>query len=101
MSFSPCAVAGKLKRFCAQQDCRNVQLSYTTGSALVAWTGVQQGPGLGLMTEAVARATPEIQDAWEGFEGVPVPMWLVTHRELRTAGRIRLVFDVPADLLAD
>ena len=29
-----------------------------------------------------------------GFEGVPVPTWLTTHRELRTSRRIRLVFDL-------
>jgi len=28
------------------------------------------------------------------------PIWLVTHRELRTARRVRVVFDMLADALA-
>lgn len=28
------------------------------------------------------------------------PIWLATHRELHTSRRIRLVFDVPAEVLA-
>jgi hypothetical protein len=34
-----------------------------------------------------------------GFTPITVPFWLTTHRELHTARRIRLVFDVLADLL--
>jgi DNA-binding transcriptional LysR family regulator len=66
----------------------------TTGSALVGWGWVRQGLGLGIIMEAVASQTPGVEDAWPGFEGVPVPTWLTTHRELRTSRRIRLVFDL-------
>ncbi|MNY78382.1 hypothetical protein D3C86_2186030 [compost metagenome] len=52
------------------------------------------------MMDVVARQTPEIEDAWPGFAGLPVPTWLATHRELRTSRRIRLVFDVIAEALA-
>ncbi|MNL89289.1 hypothetical protein D3C87_2195130 [compost metagenome] len=50
--------------------------------------------------EEVAERTPEIEDAWPAFAGVPVPTWLATHRELRTARRIRVVFDLLAEALA-
>lgn len=71
----------------------------TTGSGLVGWNWVRQGLGLGLMMEAVARSTADIEDAWPDFVGVPVPTWLATHRELRTSRRIRLVFDLLAEFL--
>jgi hypothetical protein len=32
---------------------------------------------------------------------VKFPVWLVTHSELHTSPRIRLVFDLLADLLGD
>lgn len=72
----------------------------TTGSGLIAWEWVRQGRGLAMMMAAVARVTPDVEDAWPGFKGLPVPVWLATHRELRTARRIRFVFDAMAEALA-
>ncbi|MBF0680319.1 MAG: LysR family transcriptional regulator [Devosia sp.] len=69
----------------------------TTGSALVGWSWVRQGLGLGVMMEAVGSRTEDVEDAFPAFPGVPVPTWLATHRELRTSRRIRLVFDLLAD----
>lgn len=69
----------------------------TTGSALVGWSWVRQGLGLGLMMEAVGERTDDVEDAFPAFSGVPVPTWLATHRELRTSRRIRLVFDLLAE----
>lgn len=71
-----------------------------TNSGLVAWDWVRRGMLLGLMMEAVAERTPEVEEAWPAFVGVPVPTWLATHRELRTARRIRVVFDLLAEALA-
>lgn len=70
-----------------------------TNSGLVAWDWVRRGMVLGVMMQAVAEATPEVVDAWPEFAGVPVPTWLATHRELRTAKRIRVVFDLLAEAL--
>lgn len=69
----------------------------TTGSALVGWSWVRQGLGLGLMMAAVGERTDDVEDAFPAFSGVPVPTWLATHRELRTSRRIRLVFDLLAE----
>lgn len=77
---------------------RNFPLMSADG--LVTWQFVQRGLGLGTMMETVAAATPLVEDAWPGFQGVPVPLWLTTHRELRTSKRIRLVFDLLAAQLA-
>lgn len=72
-----------------------------TNSGLVAWDWVRRGMLLGLMMKAVADRTPEVEEAWPGFAGVPVPTWLATHRELRTARRIRVVFDLLAEALTE
>lgn len=71
-----------------------------SNSGLVAWRWVQRGMGIGVMLDAVARATPEVEEAWPDFAGVAVPTWLATHRELRTSRRIRLVFDLLAEQLS-
>jgi len=71
-----------------------------TNSGLVAWDWVRRGMALGIMVQQVAEMTPEVVDAWPEFAGVPVPAWLATHRELRTARRIRVVFDLLAEALA-
>jgi|SRR5215217_6470725 len=71
-----------------------------SADGLVAWEFVQRGFGLGTMMERVAAVTPRVEDVWPGFKGVPVPLWLMTHRELRTSKRIRLVFDLLAAELA-
>jgi len=70
-----------------------------SNSGLVAWDWARRGLGIAVMMDAVARHAPEIEDAWPGFSGVPVPTWLATHRELRTSRRIRLVFDAIAEEL--
>ncbi|HWV22400.1 MAG TPA: LysR family transcriptional regulator, partial [Devosia sp.] len=70
-----------------------------TNSGLVAWDWVRRGMLLGLMMQSVGERTPEVEEAWPDFAGVPVPTWLATHRELRTARRIRVVFDLLAEAL--
>lgn len=74
-------------------------LALRTNSGLVAWDWVRRGMVLGVMMKEVADRTPDVEDAWPGFAGVPVPTWLATHRELRTARRIRMVFDLLAETL--
>lgn len=92
-------VVAELQRSGLSLDVSNFPL--LTNSGLVAWGWVQRGMLLGLMMEAVAKRTPEVEEAWPGFAGVPVPTWLATHRELRTARRIRVVFDLLAEALTE
>jgi DNA-binding transcriptional LysR family regulator len=51
------------------------------------------------MPESVAAATGGVEAVLPEIEQIPVPVWLVTHRELRTSRRIRVVFDVLAEAL--
>jgi DNA-binding transcriptional LysR family regulator len=60
---------------------------------LVQWEFVKQGAGIGLITEAVGEAEPQVRRVLADFAPIVFPMWLVAHRELITSKRIRTVFD--------
>lgn len=77
------------------------QVQVTSGSHLVGWQMVKAGLGIGVMTEEIADADPCVERVWSGFASVPVPLWLVAHRELRSSRRLRIVFDALAEALAD
>lgn len=54
------------------------------------------GLGLAVLTDDMAASRPELEVAAPSLPPFPVPVWLVTHRELRTSQRIRIVFDTIA-----
>lgn len=60
------------------------------------WALVCQGMGIGAMMVEIAQATPGIVRVLDDVPPVIFPIWLVTHRELRTARRIRVVFEALA-----
>ena len=70
-----------------------------TDDHLVQWSLARQGLGICLVMAAVGDADPEMVRV-PGVPAIPIPMWLVTHRELHTSRRIRLVFDALAEHLA-
>lgn len=85
--------------FIAMMRARGVPLTeghfrLTTQSGMTGWEWVRRGMALGGMVEAVGRLTPDVVVALPELEPIPVPVWLVTHRELHTSRRIRLVFDM-------
>ena len=61
------------------------------------WALVQQGLGIGAMMEEIAQGTPGIVRVLDEVPPVRFPIWLVSHRELRTARRIRVVFEALAE----
>lgn len=61
------------------------------------WALVQQGLGIGAMMDEIARGTPGIVRVLDEVPPVRFPVWLVSHRELRTARRIRVVFEALAE----
>ena len=77
--------------------------NFTTRSAngLVSWQLVRAGFGISPMSSSVARLTPEVVPVLPDMEPIRFPVWLVTHRELHTSRRIRLVFDLLAEMLSD
>lgn len=70
-----------------------------TDDHLVQWNLARQGLGICIVMEQVGDADPDMERVLPDLPGIPVQMWLVTHRELRTSRRIRLVFDALAEAL--
>lgn len=69
-------------------------------SSIVIWEMVRRGMGVSVMLTEIAARTPEVVRVLPDLPPFEVPLWLVTHRELRTSRRIRLVFDILSDELA-
>ena len=70
-------------------------------SGVVAWEMAREGLGICFMLNQVASKYPEMEKLDLGLDPVATPVWLVTHRELHTSRRIRLVFDLLADYLGE
>ena len=68
-------------------------------NTMANWALVQQGLGIGAMMVDIAASMPGVVRVLDDVPPVVFPIWLVTHRELRTARRIRVVFDLLADAL--
>ncbi|MEM6355158.1 MAG: LysR family transcriptional regulator [Pseudomonadota bacterium] len=76
------------------------QFRLSSESGVVYWEMVRRGLGMGLMSRDVAACTPEVEQVLPNLPPIPMPVWLVTHQELRTSRRIRLVFDILAEAIA-
>ena len=61
----------------------------------VQWAMVHQGAGLAMMLADVGDADAGVRRV-PGLPGFPIPMWLVTHRDVKTSQRLRLVADALA-----
>jgi len=60
---------------------------------LVQWELVRQGVGIGVMVAEVGDAEPGVRRVAPWLKPFRFELWLVSHRELRTSRRVRLVFD--------
>ncbi len=65
-------------------------------NTMVAWQMVRQGLGIGVTMREIAALTPSVVRVLDDIAPIMFPIWLVTHRELHTARRIRVVFDLLA-----
>ena len=68
--------------------------------SVASWSLVRQGMGIGAMMDEIARETPGVVRVLDDVRRVHFPIWLVSHRELRTSRRIRVVFEALAQGLA-
>jgi DNA-binding transcriptional LysR family regulator len=84
-------LVGYLRAFGLKVTEANIRLGSPNG--VVAWEFVRQGLGLAIMADEIAARFPEIVPAFADIEPISFPIWLVTHRELHTSRRIRVVFD--------
>lgn len=84
---------------------KGFELSYRnfpvmTENHLVHWELVKQGIGIGVMVVQVGDAEPRVQRILPDSEPFTFDLWLVSHRELRTSRRVRMVFDFLAEELS-
>lgn len=67
---------------------------------IVQWELVKQGVGIGVMPQEIGDAEPLVERALPTLEPLASDLWLVTHRELTTNRRVRMVFDYLASELS-
>ncbi len=72
-----------------------------TSSGIVILSLMDQGLGISVMTKDVAESRPALEQVLPSLPPFDVPVWLVTHRELHTSRRIRLVFDTIAEYVQE
>lgn len=78
---------------------QNMRSGSTSG--ITTWELVRRGFGLLPMSDDIAAQFPDVAQILPDHPAITFPIWLVTHRELHTSRRIRLVFDLIAEMLAD
>ncbi|WP_050930123.1 LysR family transcriptional regulator [Aestuariivita boseongensis] len=75
-------------------------LRFSSASTLAMLEIVRLGEAIGMMGKDMAGMVPDLQLVTEDFTPMNVETWLVSHRELQTNRRIRLVFDLLAEELS-
>lgn len=74
-------------------DLSDANFPLRCGSQLVQWELVRQGLGIGVMVEQAGDSTAGVVRAAPWLQPFEFELWLVSHRELQTSRRVRLVFD--------
>ena len=77
----------------------NFKITTASGTALIEL--VRQGLGIGIIQRHTAKLFPELVPVLQDSISFPIPIWLVTHRELHTSRRIRVVYDLLKVSLAE
>jgi len=65
----------------------------TSDSGVVVFGCLKAGYGLALLPVALCETAPQLERILPELPTPTIPIWLVTHRELGTSKRIRVVFD--------
>lgn len=65
-------------------------------SHFVGWQAVQAGMGIGFAPRAIARNFPKMAEVLPEAMIPPMPVWITSHRELRSSLRIQTVFSALA-----
>lgn len=68
-------------------------------SSVAVWEMAKRGLGVCLMSREIAARTEGMVGLFPALDAPRFPVWLVTHRELRTSRRIRLVYEILAEEL--
>ncbi|MDJ0922427.1 MAG: LysR family transcriptional regulator [Henriciella sp.] len=89
---------GELAGFGLHLSLNNFRINTPSGTAMRQL--VSEGMGIGILTKDIGLTDPGLHAILPDQFAIPVPVWLVTHRELHTSRRIRVVYDILAEELA-
>lgn len=70
-------------------------------SGITTWELMRKGFGIFPMSDHIGDQFDDAVRLLDGVTNLSFPVWLVTHRELHTSKRIRLVFDLLAEMLSE
>jgi DNA-binding transcriptional LysR family regulator len=87
--------AGYLRALGIDVQASNIPIR--TENSLVAWDLARRGLGIAAIMDDIARTLPDMVRVLDEVPQITFPFWLVAHRELHTARRIRVVFDLIAE----
>ena len=73
---------------------------YVAANQAVQWALVTGGACIGVMMAGVGDADPRVVRVMPETLRFDVPLWLTSHREVRTSRRVRVVFDALAEALS-
>ena len=73
---------------------------FTSSSQFTALQMTRDGLGIAILPDRTATQFPDLIPVVEELDIFKVPTWLVTHSELKTSRRIRLIFDHLAEALS-
>jgi DNA-binding transcriptional LysR family regulator len=82
-------------------DITHENFPIVTSNHLVQWELAKQGAGICIVMDQVGDAEPRVRRVLPHLAPLPVPIWVTAHRELRTSRRMRVVFDLLAEALAE
>ena len=92
-------VISYLNKFGFELDASNFPL--VVANHLVQWEMVKHGSGIGFMMQDIGDAEPLVERALTTVPAFETETWLVSHRELRTSSRLRVIFDYLAYELSE
>lgn len=71
----------------------------STESHIVHWEMTKAGAAIGIMPDFIGDKEATVKRVLPDMDALPFETWLVTHRELRTNRKVRLVYDFLAEEL--
>ncbi|MEH6741074.1 MAG: LysR family transcriptional regulator [Sulfitobacter sp.] len=81
-------------------DLTKANFRFSSSSQLVALEMARRGLGMIIAPDWIAQGLTDFVHVLDEVEPFKIPTWLVTHSEMRTSRRIRLVFDHLVDRLS-
>ncbi|MEM8838410.1 MAG: LysR family transcriptional regulator [Pseudomonadota bacterium] len=81
-------------------DLTRKNFRFTSSSQIVAPEMAREGLGLAILPERTGEKCPDLVPVLSDMNAFKLSTWLVTHSELKTSRRIRLVFDCLSNALS-